>query len=116
MILLSVVLAIVGISIALLVLTLSTNNTMYFTILTFIITPMCLLSGSFLPTSFMPESVQHFSMILPPTWINSAFSKILLNESLASIGMDLFVATAISLVLVMIYLVVENNKKSKVGY
>ena len=53
-------LSFVGIAIALVVLTISSNSTMYYTLLILIVTPMCLLSGGFVPTEFMPEMVQNF--------------------------------------------------------
>ena len=114
--LLSFVLSVVGIAIALIVLSISNNSTMYYTLLSIVITPMCLLSGGFVPINFMPQMAQNFSLILPTTWVNSAFSKILSNRSNGSIFMDLLVAVAISVVLIMIYLVSENNKKNKLSY
>lgn len=115
MILLSFVLSFVGIAIALMVLSISSNSSMYYTILSMVITPMCLLSGGFVPTNFMPQMVQNFSLVLPLTWVNAAFNGILNNEINLKIFMDLLVAMAISVVLIMIYLVVENNKKSKIS-
>lgn len=116
MILLSFVLSIVGIAIALMVLSISNSSSMYYTLLSMIITPMCLLSGGFVPTNFMPQMVQNFSLILPLTWVNSAFSQILSNGSNSKIFIDLFVALSISVVLIMVYLVMENNKKNKMFY
>lgn len=115
MILLSFVLSFVGIAVALMVLSISSNSSMYYTILSMVITPMCLLSGGFVPTNFMPQMVQNFSLVLPLTWVNAAFNGILNNGSNLKIFMDLLVAMAISVVLIMIYLVVENNKKSKIS-
>lgn len=116
MILLSFVLSVVGISIALMVLSISNSSSMYYTLLSMIVTPMCLLSGGFVPINFMPQMVQNFSLVLPLTWVNSAFSKILSNGSNLKIFMDLLVALSISVVLIMIYLVVEKNKKNKMSY
>lgn len=116
MILLSFVLSFVGIAIALMVLSMSNSSTMYYTLLSMIVTPMCFLSGGFVPINFMPEIVQNFSLILPLTWVNSAFSGILNNASNSKIFMDLLVAISISMVLIMIYLVVESNKKKKMSY
>ncbi|MCC3868122.1 ABC transporter permease [Terrisporobacter mayombei] len=116
MILLSVVLSVVGIAIALIVLSISNSSSMYYTLLSMIITPMCLLSGGFVPTNFMPQMVQNFSLVLPLTWVNSAFNQILNNGSNSKIFMDLLVAMSISVVLIMIYLVVEKNKKNKMSY
>lgn len=113
MISLSFVLSFVGIAIALMVLSISNSSSMYYTLLTMVVTPMCLLSGGFVPTNFMPQMVQNFSLVLPLTWVNAAFNGILNNGSNSKIFMDLLVAMAISVVLIMIYLVVENNKKSK---
>lgn len=110
---LSFVLSFVGIAIALVVLTISSNSTMYYTLLTLIVTPMCLLSGGFVPTEFMPEMVQNFSLIFPLTWINAAYKKILMEGSYISIGLDLISATSISLVLIMLYLALEHNRKNK---
>ena len=110
---LSFVLSFVGIAIALVVLTISSNSTMYYTLLTLIVTPMCLLSGGFGPTEFMPEMVQNFSLIFPLTWINAAYKKILMEGSYISIGLDLIGATSISLVLIMLYLALEHNRKNK---
>ena len=110
---LSFVLSFVGIAIALVVLTISSNSTMYYTLLTLIVTPMCLLSGGFVPTEFMPEMVQNFSLIFPLTWINAAYKKILMEGSYISIGLDLIGATSISLVLIMLYLALEHNRKNK---
>ena len=110
---LSFVLSFVGIAIALVVLTISSNSTMYYTLLTLIVTPMCLLSGGFVPTEFMPEMVQNFSLIFPLTWINAAYKKILMEGSYISIGVDLIGATSISLVLIMLYLALEHNRKNK---
>ena len=106
-------LSFVGIAIALVVLTISSNSTMYYTLLTLIVTPMCLLSGGFVPTEFMPEMVQNFSLIFPLTWINAAYKKILMEGSYISIGLDLIGATSISLVLIMLYLALEHNRKNK---
>lgn len=116
MILLSFVLSIVGIAIALIVLSISNSSSMYYTLLSMIITPMCLLSGGFVPINFMPQMVQNFSLVLPLTWVNSAFNKILSNGSNSKIFMDLLVALSISVVLIMIYLVMENNKINKMSY
>ena len=116
MLLLSFALSFVGIAIALIALSISNNSSMYYTLLTMIVTPMCLLSGGFVPISFMPEIIRKFSVFLPLTWINSAFEKILLNKSFNLIGLDLLVSISISLVLIMLYLVIENNKKNKLGY
>lgn len=116
MILLSFALSVVGIAIALIVLSISNNSTMYYTLLSIVVTPMCLLSGGFVPVNFMPQMAQNFSLILPTTWINSAFNKILNHASNGSIFMDILVAVAISVVLIMIYLVSENNKKNKLSY
>ena len=113
MIPLSFVLSFVGIAIALVVLTISSNSTMYYTLLTLIVTPVCLLSGGFVPTEFMPEMVQNFSLIFPLTWINAAYKKILMEGSYISIGLDLIGATSISLVLIMLYLALEHNRKNK---
>lgn len=115
MIPLSFVLSFVGIAIALVVLTISSNSTMYYTLLTLIVTPMCLLSGGFVPTEFMPEMVQNFSLIFPLTWINAAYKKILMEGSYISIGLDLIGATSISLVLIMLYLALEHNRKNKLA-
>ena len=106
-------LSFVGIAIALVVLTISSNSTMYYTLLTLIVTPVCLLSGGFVPTEFMPEMVQNFSLIFPITWINAAYKKILMGGSYISIGLDLIGATSISLVLIMLYLALEHNRKNK---
>jgi len=116
MILLSFVLSVVGIALALTVLSISNSSSMYYTLLSMIITPMCLLSGGFVPINFMPQMTQNFSLVLPLTWVNSAFSKILSNGSNSKIFMDLLVALSISVVLIMIYLVVEKNKKNKMSY
>lgn len=116
MMLLSFALSFVGIAVALVVLSISNNSTMYYTLLSVLVTPMCLLSGGFLPTEFMPESVQHFSLILPLTWINSAFKKIIMEGSYLSIGLDLLAAVSISLVLIMLYLVLERKRKNKLTY
>lgn len=106
-------LSFVGIAIALVVLTISSNSTMYYTLLTLIVTPMCLLSGGFVPTEFMPEMVQNFTLIFPITWINAAYKKILMGGSYISIGLDLIGAASISLVLIMLYLALEHNRKNK---
>jgi len=116
MILLSFVLSVVGIALALTVLSISNSSSMYYTLLSMIITPMCLLSGGFVPINFMPQMTQNFSLVLPLTWVNSAFSKILSNGSNSKIFMDLLVSLSISVVLIMIYLVVEKNKKNKMSY
>ena len=115
MILLSFVLSFVGIAIALVVLTISSNSTMYYTLLTLIVTPMCLLSRGFVQTEFMPEMVQNFSLIFPLTWINAAYKKILMEGSYISVGLDLIGATSISLVLIMLYLALEHNRKNKLA-
>lgn len=115
MILLSFVLSFVGIAVALMVLSISNSSSMYYTLLSIVVTPMCLLSGGFVPTNFMPQMVQNFSLVLPLTWVNAAFNGILNNGSNLKIFMDLTVAMSISVVLIMIYLVVENNKKSKIS-
>lgn len=115
MILLSFVLSFVGIAVALMVLSISNSSSMYYTLLSMVVTPMCLLSGGFVPTNFMPQMVQNFSLVLPLTWVNAAFNGILNNGSNSKIFMDLTVAMSISVVLIMIYLVVENNKKSKIS-
>lgn len=116
MILLSFVISFVGIAISLIVLSMSNSSSMYYTLLSMIVTPMCLLSGGFVPTNFMPQMVQNFSLILPLTWVNSAFNQILNNGSNSKIFIDLLVALSISVVLIMIYLVMENNKKNKMSY
>lgn len=113
MLLLSFALSFVGIAIALITLSLSTSSSMYYTLLTMIVTPMCLLSGGFVPSSFMPDIIQKISVFLPLTWINSAFEKMLLGKSFSDIGIDLIVGISISIVLIMLYLVIENNKKNK---
>ncbi|WP_195940067.1 ABC transporter permease [Romboutsia sp. 1001713B170131_170501_G6] len=113
MMLLAFVLSFVVIAVALVVLSISSNSTMYYTLLSVIITPMCLLSGGFIPTEFMPESVQHLSLISPLTWINSAFKKIIMEGSYLGIGLDLLAAVSISLVLIMLYLVLEDKRKNK---
>ncbi len=105
----------VGIAVALMVLSISNSSSMYYTLLSMVVTPMCLLSGGFVPTNFMPQMVQNFSLVLPLTWVNAAFNGILNNGSNLKIFMDLTVAMSISVVLIMIYLVVENNKKSKIS-
>lgn len=115
MILLSFVLSFVGIAVALMVLSISNSSSMYYTLLSMVVTPMCLISGGFVPTNFMPQIVQNFSLVLPLTWVNAAFNGILNNGSNSKIFMDLIVAMSISVVLIMIYLVVENNKKSKIS-
>ncbi|MGL5694713.1 MAG: ABC transporter permease [Peptostreptococcaceae bacterium] len=116
MILLSMILSLIGIAISLIVLSLCNNSSMYYTLITLIITPMCLLSGGFVPTEFMPEMVQRFSLIFPLTWINSAFKKILMEGSNLSIGLDLLASTSISIVMIMLYLVIEYNRKNKMSY
>ena len=115
MILLSFVLSFVGIAVALMVLSISNSSSMYYTLLSMVVTPMCLISGGFVPTNFMPQMVQNFSLVLPLTWVNAAFNGILNNGNNSKIFMDLIVAMSISVVLIMIYLVVENNKKSKIS-
>ena len=115
MILLSFVLSFVGIAVALMVLSISNSSSMYYTLLSMVVTPMCLISGGFVPTNFMPQMVQNFSLVLPLTWVNAAFNEILNNGNNSKIFMDLIVAMSISVVLIMIYLVVENNKKSKIS-
>lgn len=116
MILLSFALSFVGIAIALIVLSVSNNSAMYYSVLSVVVTPMCLLSGGFVPTNFMPEMVQNFSLIFPLTWINSAYKKILMNGSYVSIGMDLLASVAISSVLIMLYLVIEHRRKNRFNY
>lgn len=116
MALLSIVLALIGIAISLILLSISNNSSMYYTLITLVITPMCLLSGGFLPIEFMPEMVQKFSLIFPLTWVNSAFKKILVGADGLSIGLDLLAATSISIVLVMLYLVIEHHRKNKLSY
>ena len=115
MILLSFALSFTGIAVSLVVLTISSNSTMYYTLLTLIVTPMCLLSGGFVPTEFMPDMVKNFSLIFPLTWINSAYKKVLMGGSYLSIGLDLIGAVAISLVLIMLYLALEHNRKNKLA-
>lgn len=114
MILLSFVLSFVGIAVALMVLSISNSSSMYYTLLSMVVTPMCLLSGGFVPTNFMPQMVQNFSLVLPLTWVNAAFNGILNNARSLNIFMDLIVAVSISIVFIMIYLVIENNKKTKI--
>ncbi|MEW9077142.1 ABC transporter permease [Terrisporobacter glycolicus] len=116
MILLSFVLSVVGIALALTVLSISNSSSMYYTLLSMIVIPICLLSGGFVPTNFMPQMVQNFSLVLPLTWVNSAFNQILNNGSNSKIFIDLLVAMSISVVLIMIYLVAEKNKKNKMSY
>lgn len=111
MMILSFAMSFVGIAVALMVLSVSNNSTIYYTLLSIIITPMALLSGAFVPLEFLPYTVQKFCMISPLTWINSAFKNILMNRSYEVIGLDLIVAISISLVMIMIYLVIENKKK-----
>ena len=76
---------------------------------------MCLLSGGFIPTEFMPDAVRNFSLIFLLTWINSAFKKILMKGNYLSIGLDVLAAIAIYLVLIMLYLALENKRKSKLS-
>lgn len=63
----------------------------------------------------MPEAVQNFLLIFPLTWINSAFKKILMKGNYLSIRLDVLAAIAISLVLIMLYLVLENKRKNKLS-
>lgn len=76
---------------------------------------MCLLSGGFIPTEFMPDAVQNFSLIFPLTWINLAFKKFLMKGNYLNIGLDVLAAIAVSLVLIMLYLELENKRKNKLS-
>lgn len=113
MIALSFALSFVGISISLVILGISNSSTMYNTLLPILITPMCLLSGGFLPSEYMPQVIQNVSLIFPLTWINSAFKKILMNGSYMSIGLDIVAAISISIVLIILYLVLENKRTNR---
>ncbi|MGL6107837.1 ABC transporter permease [Romboutsia sp.] len=115
MIILSLALSFMGIAIALTILSVSNNSSMYYTLLSILITPMCLLSGGFVPMALMPEVIQNISLVFPLTWINSAYTKILFNGDSLSIGLDLLAAISISLVLIIMYLVIENRKGNKLS-
>ncbi len=113
MILLSIVLSFVATSMVLLVLVISNTSEMYYALLTIIIMPACLLSGGFISLEFMPEIARKIAMFSPITWINTAFKNIVLGESANMILMNLGVAIAISILMIMLYLIIENNKKHK---
>lgn len=113
MVLISFALSLIGIAISLLVLSVSNNSTMYYTLLTIVITPISLLSGGFIPIEFMPDMVQKLSLVSPLTWINSAFKKIIMSGEVSGIILDFVASIAISVVLIMLYLLIESRKKAK---
>ncbi|MBO3443468.1 ABC transporter permease [Clostridium sp. CCUG 7971] len=113
MIILSFVLSLVGISIALLIVSVSNNAEMYYIILSMVVTPVSLLSGGFLPIEFMPEIAGKIAMISPLTWVNSAFRGIIMNENALNISMNLLSAIAISIVFIMLFLLIESKRKNK---
>ncbi|RDY29126.1 ABC transporter permease [Romboutsia weinsteinii] len=116
MLVLCVVLSLVGIVVGLLVMSISNNSTMYYTLVSITTTPMALFSGGFIPTEFMNDTLRNISLISPLTWVCSAFKKILLNESYTKIGIDLLAAVSISVVIMMLFLVIENRKKNTSEY
>lgn len=116
MIILSFVLSWVGISIALLIVSVSNNAEMYYVILSMVVTPVSLLSGGFLPIEFMPGIAQKIAMISPLTWVNSAFRGIIMNENTLNISINLLSAVTISIVFIMLFLLIESKRKSKTSY
>lgn len=113
MILISFALSLVGIAVSLLVLSVSNNSAIYYTLLTIVVAPMSLLSGGLLPLELMPKVMQKLSLISPLTWTNLAFKKIMLNDTFGSIIMNLLASIAISIVLIMLYLLIESRRKTK---
>lgn len=115
MLLLSLALCFVGIAIALFVLSLSNNSTMYYTLLTVIITPISLFGGGFVPLEFMPEFIQKISLISPLTWVTLAYKNILLEGSANTICMNLLAGVSISTVFIILFLIIESRKKIKIS-
>lgn len=114
MMILSFTLSFMGIAVGLTILSVSNNSSMYYTLLSVLITPMCLLSGGFMPIEFMPKVIQNISLVFPLTWINSAYKKILFNGDGLSIGLDILAAISISFVLIILYLVLESKRGNKI--
>ena len=113
MIILCFSLTFVAIAIGLFVLSISTTSTSYYAILSMVVTPICLISGGFVPSEFMPENIQKIAMISPITWINKGFENILYGESIEKIVLNLLAAISISIVFIAIYLLVESRRNNK---
>lgn len=116
MIILSFVLSLVGIGVALLIVSVSNNSEMYYVILSMVVTPVSLLSGGFLPIEFMPKIAGKIAMISPLTWVNSAFRGVVMNDGAIDISMNLLSAIAISIVFIMLFLIIESKRKNKTSY
>ncbi|WEK54483.1 MAG: ABC transporter permease [Candidatus Cohnella colombiensis] len=76
-----------------------------------IITPTCLITGCYIPTSVLPDVVQKVASFFPQRWTLEAINKLQQGESLGTIGINLaiIVSFAAAFSLIAIYRFNRNN-------
>lgn len=96
---------IVAIGVGMLITAYSASSYMSSTISTLVVTPTCMLSGSFWPVEFMPEAMRKIAFFMPQWWTLDAVKRIQTGGGFGSIVMNLVIllAFATALLLIAIY-------------
>ncbi len=88
-ILLCFLIAIIGIGIGISGIIKKTYNPT--TIIATVVTPSCILGGTLIPSSMLPDVINKIGYIVPQKWVMLSIKQILQGESLASIGLYLVI-------------------------
>lgn len=96
------VFSIVGIALGILIVAISKNSTQAGLLMTFIVTPTCMLSGCFWPREYMPEFMQRIGDFFPQTWTLKAIDYLQHGKSLMEVAPYILLVFMFALVFIAI--------------
>lgn len=103
---------ITSIGLSLMIVAFSPSTSYSNTLSTLIITPTCMLGGTFWPLYLMPKSFQKLSDFIPQKWAIDAIEKIQMGGSLSDVYMNIIIllAFALTFILLGIYKIKTSEK------
>ncbi|MEG0502840.1 MAG: ABC transporter permease [Cellulosilyticaceae bacterium] len=107
--LIGIALGIVAISVSLFVLSISKKSTVYHLIMGIGVTPLCMLSGLFLPIELLPMWLQKVAYLSPVRWVMQGYTQMIQNKALIDVVSSLVVAILIASVLILISLSITSS-------
>ncbi|MGL4344490.1 MAG: ABC transporter permease [Cellulosilyticaceae bacterium] len=93
------VLALIGIAIGIVIYNCVRSSQTYFVAATFVITPLCMLSGCIFPMELLPDFIQKFSYLSPLRWLMTSYEQMIRGGNIVVIGQQLVMALLIALVI-----------------
>ncbi|WP_069999743.1 ABC transporter permease [Cellulosilyticum sp. I15G10I2] len=105
------VLGVVGLSLSLVILACTKNTQGYFVVGSFVISPLCMLSGCIFPKEFLPDIVNKVALLSPVRWVMTLYNAVITGASFEEIFASVLVALGLSIVLVLMGMATQNSRK-----